>query len=267
MKIEIRLNEKCNYNCPYCEDLHRDTPFVLLDFDNLERVFKQFEDTWFFIYGGEPTLHPEIIELVNLCKKYSNQIIIQTNGSNPSVIKDLINEYSNIIVNYSYHPSSTTLGNFMKVIEKDNLGEIAVMDMPRKNIKTYSRLKLLHGEKVQYYPILPKQLDNLPSTKHLRSLEDDPDFHLVENDWAFQKMHHGFSNYEIWRDNILSYERICNIEFSTIFIQDNIVYNCFNDIFNANINGTKVSKYTHNPVKKACHNRTCYFDSQCWDSV
>lgn len=267
MKIELRLIEKCNFNCPYCEDLHKDTPYVALDFINLEKVFQEFDDISFFIYGGEPTLHPEIVALVNLCKKYSNHIVIQTNGSNQDVIKNLINEYSDIIINYSFHSSHFTLSNFMKVIEKNNLGEISVMDVPRKNIKVYSKLKMFFKDKVQYYPILPKTLDKLPSTPHLRSLENDPDFNLVKNDWAFQKMHHGYSNYEIWRDNISSFGKNCSIEFSSIFIQDNKIYKCFNDIFNKDISGVSLLNYKHTPTNKICHNKNCHFDSQFWDEL
>ncbi len=269
MRIEIRLNEICNFNCPYCKDLHNNNiPIVKLELENYEKLFKQFDKLEFFIFGGEPTLHPDIVKFVSLCKKYSDRIIIQTNGSNPDVIKKLINEYSGIIINYSYHPSNTTLSEFIKNIKANNmstLGEIAVMDMPRKNIKEYKKLKMLFTNNVQYYPILPKTLDKLPSSEHLRSLENDPDFDLIKNDWAFTKLHHGYSNYEIWRDNILSYGKLCTIEFHSMFIQNNLIYKCFSDIFNDTA-GIPLENYTYQPTNKICHNQNCWFDSMFWDS-
>lgn len=267
MRIEIRITENCNFNCPYCEDLHNNTKKLhYIDFENYEKLFLQFNDIEFFIFGGEPTLHPKIVEFVALCKKYSNKIIIQTNGSHPNVIKELISEYANIIINFSYHPSHLPLKDLIsniKKINKKNLGEIAVMDMPRENIKDYKKLKLIFKDIVQYYPILPKTLDKMPSSEHLRSLEKDENFYLLKNDWAFKKLHHGYSNYEIWRDNILSYGRTCTIEYNSMFIQNNLIYKCFNDIF-LGVKGIPLKEYIYQPNNKICNHRNCWFDSIYW---
>lgn len=263
MRIEIRLNEICNYNCPYCEDLHKDTPYINIDFVNLEKVLKQFEDLQFFIFGGEPTLHPQLLELIGFISHYSNNIIIQTNGSKPKIINKIIAEYDDIKINYSLHTAHSTLKQFLKNINPKNLNEIAVMDYPRTNLDIYKKLKIIFKNKVQYYPILPKNFNVKTGTPYLKSLENEKDFKYIKDDWSFIKMANGYSNYDIWRDDIQSINKICRIEFSVIYFQDNIVYKCFNDIFN-NINGDKFKDFVFKPFEKKCHNNICYFDNQYW---
>jgi pyruvate formate lyase activating enzyme len=44
------------------------------------------------ISGGEPTIHPELIPLIQEIKKLGYAIKLDTNGSNPEVLRKLIND-------------------------------------------------------------------------------------------------------------------------------------------------------------------------------
>ena len=114
--ISITLTHDCNLNCHYCYD----TP-------NRKKIKKQFlnlngfkifllnyskftnKQTILNFLGGEPTLHPNFIELLKETKKYNNLITkVTTNGSADislyleasEILKD------NLEINISYHPSN-----------------------------------------------------------------------------------------------------------------------------------------------------------------
>ncbi|MFH1613019.1 MAG: anaerobic ribonucleoside-triphosphate reductase activating protein [bacterium] len=94
----------CNFRCPYC---HADT-LVLhpeeLDLVPLEIVKKSFQKhlNWIdglVISGGEPTIYSELPQFIEDIKKNISKIKIKldTNGSNPEMIKFLI---KNKLVDY-----------------------------------------------------------------------------------------------------------------------------------------------------------------------
>lgn len=87
---------KCNFNCPFCHnpELVHDTgefPDITLE------EFEEFLDErrkWIdavCITGGEPTLHPGLLELMKLIKGKGLLVKLDTNGTNPQVIKDALN--------------------------------------------------------------------------------------------------------------------------------------------------------------------------------
>jgi pyruvate formate lyase activating enzyme len=83
----------CNYNCFYChnrsliEDLN-----VILDIDELNEflVKRQGMIDAIVVSGGEPTLHDDLIEFFKSMKMLGYLTKIDTNGSNPHLVKALL---------------------------------------------------------------------------------------------------------------------------------------------------------------------------------
>lgn len=97
-EVEYRLTEKCNFNCWYCTDLHNNkVKFRTLsnkDLNKLAEFMNAIESPKImYLYGGEPTIHPQFIEVVKVlddCVKEGDWLEIQTNLSLPlSKIKEL----------------------------------------------------------------------------------------------------------------------------------------------------------------------------------
>lgn len=93
------ITEACNLRCPTCL-------YVLEDKKYLSRGFLKIEDLKFildkykakkadiiFLTGGEPLLHPEIKDIIKLCKLYKLIVKISTNGI---LIKDKIEQIKDI---------------------------------------------------------------------------------------------------------------------------------------------------------------------------
>lgn len=86
----------CNFLCPYCHN----KDLVIVDENKLE-LFKE-EDLWDFLYnrrnilegvcitGGEPTIHPSLPDFIKKIKQMGYLIKLDTNGSNPNMINQLL---------------------------------------------------------------------------------------------------------------------------------------------------------------------------------
>jgi len=85
----------CNFRCPFCHNVN-----LVLDPEKLETIsFGFVEDQlekqtgWIdgvCITGGEPTLHKDLPELCSRLKKMEFIVKLDTNGTNPSMLKELI---------------------------------------------------------------------------------------------------------------------------------------------------------------------------------
>lgn len=85
----------CNFRCPYChnaslvipekfgEDISEDEFFGFLEMrrERLEGVC---------VSGGEPTLHKDIPSFIEKIKSYIPEVKLDTNGTNPEMLEELI---------------------------------------------------------------------------------------------------------------------------------------------------------------------------------
>ena len=86
----------CNFACPYCHnpDLVKNNPSVPL---KETEIYAFLESRRHFldgvvISGGEPTIHDDIESICRKIKAIGYPVKLDTNGSKPQVIKNLINE-------------------------------------------------------------------------------------------------------------------------------------------------------------------------------
>lgn len=87
----------CNFRCPYCQN-----PELVAGYDRLptiarEEVFEHLKSRkkWLdgvCISGGEPTLNKELPEFLRKIKSMGFLIKLDTNGTNPEMLKKLLDE-------------------------------------------------------------------------------------------------------------------------------------------------------------------------------
>lgn len=95
-KVSVVLfSQDCNFRCPFCHNgdsvLNSNTP---IKFDEILSYLKTrvgLIDA-VVISGGEPTLMPELEERIRAIKALGFSIKLDTNGSNPEVLKHLLDE-------------------------------------------------------------------------------------------------------------------------------------------------------------------------------
>ena len=85
----------CNMRCPYCHATHLVKNPNELESIPLEAVEKRIwkHKDWLdgvVISGGEPTFHDDLDELITIFKNMGLKVRLDTNGTNPDRIEDLI---------------------------------------------------------------------------------------------------------------------------------------------------------------------------------
>jgi len=149
--IEIKLTSKCNYDCYYCtcnpdigmpghNNKHKICTF---DVDNICTLITQAKKKLdrrinVFIFGGEPTLHKDMISMINDINRVldpEDEINILSNLSKPiqwfvNMVLE-IERLDNVYVSGSYHNtytnSTTFLSKCMFLKSRGILGMVTVM--------------------------------------------------------------------------------------------------------------------------------------------
>ena len=95
---ELIITSKCNFKCPYCRGTDINGTQRHMDFEEIKKVIDYFASQDIRnirISGGEPTVHPQIIDIVKYIKIACNKIehiAISTNGyGDIKLYKELVN--------------------------------------------------------------------------------------------------------------------------------------------------------------------------------
>lgn len=99
-KIYVEITNNCNLSCSFCNEVKRKRQFISIDkFTILMNKLKGYTNYLYFHLMGEPLLHPNINELIDLGSKNFN-INITTNG----YLLDRVKDNKNITqINISLH--------------------------------------------------------------------------------------------------------------------------------------------------------------------
>ncbi len=101
----VIFTQGCNFRCPYCHN----PELVLPELFEKEIPFKEIMEFLKFrkekldgvvVTGGEPTLQADLSEVIRDIKNLGYSIKLDTNGTNPEVIKELIDEKLLIILRW-----------------------------------------------------------------------------------------------------------------------------------------------------------------------
>lgn len=116
----------CNFQCPYCHNPglvngNQEVPFDL----TIDRIISFLEQRkglleGVVITGGEPTLYSGLTDLCNRIKKSGYDIKLDTNGSRPDVIKNLIHEG---LVDYWAMDIKTDPAQYTPVISRPDISD------------------------------------------------------------------------------------------------------------------------------------------------
>ena len=126
-QVEFHLVDNCNLNCAYCdhfsplaEEKFHSIDSILDDFKKLKKIFDNIGKI--YILGGEPLLHPDILEIFAPIRKIypKSKIAIITNGillnkQNDTFWKQL--KENNITLSMTHYPINV---DYEKYIEKCN---------------------------------------------------------------------------------------------------------------------------------------------------
>lgn len=88
-RIYIEITNLCNLNCSFCPQTKRQSEFMNIDtFRNILDQVKPYTDYLYFHVKGEPFLHPQIDEFLDISYEKGFQVNITTNGTLINKVKD-----------------------------------------------------------------------------------------------------------------------------------------------------------------------------------
>ena len=81
-KVYIEITNNCNLNCLFCSKVNRKKGYMTKEeFEEILIKIKDYTDYIYLHVKGEPLLHPDIIEMINLANKYNLKVNLTTNGT------------------------------------------------------------------------------------------------------------------------------------------------------------------------------------------
>lgn len=143
--LELFISDRCNHSCIGCHSkiLHNSNK-NFLDFKIIKRLLKEISELGVrgleISGGGEPLLHPNILQIVKSAKQNKMKVGIFTNGV---LLNDkLINEFLNDLLFVRVAFNATDRDLYKKIHGKDDLDRVI------KNIKL-----LVAQRKINKFPI------------------------------------------------------------------------------------------------------------------
>lgn len=92
-KVYIEITNSCNLNCSFCNNNKRDKKFMTIEqFEHIINEIKPYTNYIYLHVKGEPLLHPNLKEILQICSNNKIQVNITTNGT-------LLKQKENILLN------------------------------------------------------------------------------------------------------------------------------------------------------------------------
>ena len=176
-KIFVEITNACNLNCSYCTSSNRTTEYITLDsFQHVLNEIKPFSDYIYLHVKGEPFLHPQLNEILNLAYEKQIQVNITTNGTLINKVKDILLEKPRVRqINFSLHSFDLKEGSIHKREAVTNIIAFAKEARDKTNIIIALRLWNLDKNKLN-----TEQIENNSHIIELLEKEFDIPFSIAE---------------------------------------------------------------------------------------
>ncbi|MDS1032351.1 radical SAM/SPASM domain-containing protein [Porphyromonadaceae sp. NP-X] len=138
-KIYIEITNSCNFHCSFCFSTTQPTRFISVkNFQTIVEKIKPYTNYIYLHVLGEPLLHPQLEEILNVAEREGMNVNITTNGSLLKARKELILNHPIRQLNISLHDAEENIpaANWESFFE--NILDMAVEFSPQ----TYVNLRL-----------------------------------------------------------------------------------------------------------------------------
>lgn len=136
IRPRLRLTSYCNRNCPYCfadDFIGGKKNLSHLKIDEIRKILEMSSKSnissvaW---QGGEPMIHPQIIEIIQMHEEADMKVSIFTNGLfNSEIVEYLKNLDFQMLVNLNHPDTYRSIDEYNRVIKNiEKMNEIGVGD-------------------------------------------------------------------------------------------------------------------------------------------
>ena len=117
----------CNFKCGYCQNpdlITFETEFSTTEEDVVEYITRRKDMLeGIVISGGEPTIHKDLPDLIIRIKELGMSIKLDTNGSNPDMLEELL---CADLLNYVAIDIKTSLSKYGQLTDVKNIEELVL---------------------------------------------------------------------------------------------------------------------------------------------
>ena len=165
-KIYVEITNTCNLNCSFCSKVEKPKRIMTKEeFSHILSEIKPYTDNIYLHVKGEPLLHPNLIDFLNIAEKNDIKINITTNGILfPKKVDELIKCNSLQKINFSLHSENNVpnyLENIFKSVEKVKnqtviyrLWTLQDGKFDEKSTKTVEKI-------IEYYKLSPETVEKI----------------------------------------------------------------------------------------------------------
>ena len=169
-KIYVEITNVCNLKCEFCLETKREKKFMQIsDFELVINRIKDYTDLILLHVKGEPLLHPNLKEILDICDKNSIKVNITTNTTLLKDKLEILGESKSLRqLNLSIHDLEQN-----KINENNQLLEI---------VNTVKEIKKLNSEIIISYRLWNmNQIGE--NNKNLKFLQ------ILENEYGFSNLY------------------------------------------------------------------------------
>ena len=118
-KIYIEITNTCNLACSFCSiDNRLKKSMSVSEFEEIIKKIDSYTDYVYLHVKGEPLLHPNLKEILDICLEYNKQVNITTNGTLIEKNISLLNHEAVRQINISLH-SENNMDDYLGVINRN----------------------------------------------------------------------------------------------------------------------------------------------------
>lgn len=171
-KIYIEITNICNLSCSFCSIDKRVKETITIE--NFEKILKNINDYTDYVYlhvKGEPLLHPNLNEILDLCEKYKKHVNITTNGTLLKNKQELLKHPIVRQINISLHSENNKENYLDEIFDSvENLKEkiIIYRFWTMDNYKLNEKSTEIVDKIINFYDLSKETVDKIKIDKHIK---------------------------------------------------------------------------------------------------
>ena len=192
----LQVNSICNQKCLFCnrpptEDYKKSEVVSIENIKNkIDELSKDWHTKRIIFTGGEPTLHPELSEIIRYAKRYGFITEIQTNGTLLSKNRLLDFKKTGLnIINFAFHSHKKEISNKLRGVD---FGYKKIINNLKLADKIGFEIHIIHVINSLNYKDLPEFIDYIKEMNlgnlYLNLSMVVPEGWAWENKWIIPRM-------------------------------------------------------------------------------
>lgn len=172
-KIYVEITNRCNLSCSFCSKVEKPLRnMAIAEFKCVIEKIKDYTDTIYLHVKGEPLVHTNLIDFLNIAEEHNIKVNLTTNGTLfPNVVDKLKECKSLKKINFSLH-SENNKENYLEDIFKnvEKLPEVTVVyrlwtlnngELDEKSTQTVNKL-------VSHYKLSTEIVDKIKNENNVK---------------------------------------------------------------------------------------------------